>query len=368
MTMQAVDSMSPHTERSAAALAAAGIRCALRYHYNLTRAEVDVLHRAGIGVCIIGEFDYHQGGRQVSPLLEAPDSGGAHGTRVVDVARSLGAPNGAVLVLTADVMVRPDQFEIVARYLRGAGPVIRGAGYRVGLYGGSLLIDWAHERGLVDWTWEAAARSWSSPTGRSADYRPSQSASLRQLVAQPTIGGVTVDLNDYTGRPSPGEWLPDGTASGGAHTPRQEDDDMPEPVYRFADPNLHPSWGHDAIVLRCGPYTLEDGRQGTGWHWLHLDDITFAVGLDERKFDDNPPDVARYRFATGNDALDERFGILPHVFTKPARAPSAPPAPAPPGDPQANPAAVKAIIDAVADALHRINVGLDGVPKWTPSE
>jgi hypothetical protein len=369
MTMQAVDSMTPHTDRSAAALAAAGIRCALRYHYNISRPEVDRLHRAGIGVCIIGEFDYHAGGRQVSPLLEQPDAGAAHGQRVVDVARSLGAPGGAVLILTADVMVYPSQFDTVARYLRGAGPVIRGAGYRVGLYGGSLLIDWAHEHGLVDWTWEAAARSWSSPTGRSADYRPSQSAALRQLVAQPTIGGVTCDLNDYTGRPSPGEWLPDGGVSAGAQTPRQEDDDMPEPVYRFADPSLHPH-GEYPILLRCGTYTLDDGRVGNGWHWLHLDPLSFMLGVDEGKLDDNPPQAReRYRFAVGNTALDDRYNSAPHVFTKaPALlAGNQPPPPAPvPADP--NPATVKAIIDAVADALHRINIGLDGVPKWTPSE
>jgi hypothetical protein len=364
--MQAVDSMTAHTDRSAAALAAQGVRCALRYHYNLTRAEVDRLHRAGVGVCIIGEFDYHVNGRQVSPPLETPQFGGDHANRVVEVARHLGAPAGAVLILTADIMVRPDQFDTVARYWRLAAPIIRGAGYLVGAYGGSLLIDHLHALGLADWTWEAAARSWSSPTGRPSDYRPSTTAALRQLVAQSTIGGVTVDLNDYTGRPSPGEWQPGGTVTTGPNIAHQEDDDMPEPVYRFADPSLNPA-GDVPILLRCGPYTLDDGRQGCGMYWLHLDPLTFALGIDEGKFDDNPPNAAEhYRFARGNDALDARYESAPHISTKPPTWPPGPPAggDTPPPAPVPAGPSVDDVLRELAEILsHRFG----DIPGWQPT-
>jgi hypothetical protein len=348
VTGRAVDSFGVHTERSVAELAAGGVSCALRYHYNLTGAEVQRLHAAGISVCLIAEFDtstWH-------PPLHSPDSGGQHASRAVAVARSLGFPRGCVVWLTADTFVGPAAFETAGRYWALARSVLSDAGYRTGAYGGSLLIDWLHDRGLADVTWEAGARSWSSATGSVADYRPSRTASLRQLVAQHTFGGVTCDLNDVLAD-GLGDWRPDGAASTGpAH---QEDFDVPEPVYRFADPNQHPSWGHDAIVLLCGPYTLEDGREGTGWHWLHLDDITFAVGLDEHKFDDNPPDVARYRFAAGNDALDKRFAVLPHVFTRPATfPPAAPPEATPTPAPQTS---VEAVLKALGEILSRMEFG-----------
>jgi hypothetical protein len=367
MTGQAVDSMTPHSDRSAAALAAEGVRCALRYHYNLTRAEVDRLHRNGVGVCIIGEFDYYQGGRQVSPPLMTPEAGGAHGQRLVDVARSLGTPTGAVLILTADVMVYPERFETVGRYLRLAGEVIRGAGYRVGLYGGSLLIDWAHDHGLVDWTWEAAARSWSSPTGRSADYMPSQSAALRQLVAQPTFGGVQVDLNDYTGRPCPGEWLPDGTVSTGADTAQQEDDDMPTTWFLWeahpdstnrVPPGVYLAFSHDRFISAL------DGDEVAALQELAP---LFPEGIKYQGKVDG-------RFWAGKILLPRHPGDIENLRASIIGA-------GPPVDVDALAAAIVAKLDghsgdvtaeavaaAVADVIHRIDVGLGSGPAWTPSD
>lgn len=215
----AVDSFGVHTATSARALVAAGIRCALRYHYNTNREEVRILHDHGIAFCLIAEFDT----RTWHPPVDSPETGADHARKAVDVARRLGIPAGAKITLTIDTMVWPNGLDAPRRYFGLAAPIIRDAGYLVDAYGGSFAIDDLVDRGLADTSWEAAARSWSSPTGRLSDYRASRTAHLRQLTQQPVYGGVEVDLNVYNSNPV-GEWLPDGSIGGGfIPTPTTED-------------------------------------------------------------------------------------------------------------------------------------------------
>lgn len=233
--MHAVDSFGAHTTTSARALADAGIRCALRYTYNVTRDEVDRLHAAGISVCLIAEFDtasWH-------PPLDSPETGADHARSAVARARAVGYPPGGKITLTVDTMVYPGNFDRVAYYFDLAYPIIHDAGYLVDAYGGSLLIDHLHDRGLTDVTWEAAARSWSSATGRSGDYQPSRTATLRQHVEQPVYGGVQCDLNTFLREPV-GEWMPDGGVIGPAD-PVTPEDLMGRPV--FIPDEAHPLHG-----------------------------------------------------------------------------------------------------------------------------
>lgn len=206
----AVDSFGAHTDSSCSALVAGGVSCVLRYHYNTTRREVDTVHGHGLSFCLIAEFDtatWH-------PPLHNPETGAEHARKAVAVAKRLGMPAGCKITLTADSMIFPAQFGRSARYWELAAPILRGEGYRVDAYGGSLFVDFLHERGLTDSTWEAAARSWSSPDGSVRNYRVSRSAVLRQLVEQPWYGGVQTDLNLILA-PAAGEWLPGGSVSGG---------------------------------------------------------------------------------------------------------------------------------------------------------
>lgn len=203
-----VDSGGRHNPTSAAALAAAGVRCARRYHYNATRAEVDMLHANGVGFCLVAEFDtltWH-------PPLHSPETGTEHASQAVGIARKLGLPEGALITFTADTFIGPGDFDKAYRYWALVAPIVRDAGYLVDAYGGSLLIDELHTRGLADTTWEAAARSWSTPDGVIAHYRPSETAQLRQLVRQAFYGGVQCDLNEMLKDPV-GEWMPDGSVT-----------------------------------------------------------------------------------------------------------------------------------------------------------
>jgi hypothetical protein len=209
----AVDSFGVHTAASARALADAGIRCALRYFYNSTRDEVRILHDHGIAFCLIAEFDtatWH-------PPMDSPETGAEHARRAVQAAQNIGIPPGAKITLTIDTMVWPGDLDRTRHYFDLAYPILNDAGYLVDAYGGSFVIDDLVDHGLADTSWEAAARSWSSPTGRVGDYQPSRTAHLRQLVEQPTYGGIQTDLNVYVTNPV-GEWMPDGSI-GGHHAP-----------------------------------------------------------------------------------------------------------------------------------------------------
>lgn len=198
----AVDSFGAHTEASATALAAAGVVTALRYHYNISRPEVDLLHRHGIAVGIIAEFDT----RTWHPPKDSPETGPDHGRKAVAVAQALGAPAGTVLWFTQDTDLQPGEYGRALSYWDGGDDIVRAAGFRVGAYAETGLMELLLDKGKADLGWEVGAYSWSN-------YRHSSRASLRQLVQQPAFGGVTVDLNDVLAADH-GQWRPDGTAAG----------------------------------------------------------------------------------------------------------------------------------------------------------
>lgn len=253
--MIAVDSQGAHTYASTAALNDAGVRCVLRYGYNTTPAEVARVHGAGLSFCLIAEFD----SRTWHPPLHSPETGREHAERAVAWARGLRMPQGAKITFTADTMVYPADFDRPRHYFTLAAPIVRAAGYRVDAYGGSLLIDDLHDRGLTDTTWEASATSWSSATGRATsqrhpDYRRSRTAQLRQLVLQRAYGGVTCDLNVFTTDRPAGEWMPDGTVSG-----RHEEDDLPSTDELRA-----------LLAPQNGWHLIVDGRGPSAW-LLHID-------------------------------------------------------------------------------------------------
>ncbi len=224
---QAVDSAGIHTQTSAQALAEAGVACALRYHYNATRAEVDRLHAAGVGFALIGEFDT----KTWHPPIHNPEVGPEHGATCVAVATKLGLPAGCVIWLTQDTDFAPGQYDRAAGYWAGAAPVIRAAGFRVGAYGEATFIDLLIDRGLADLAWQAGADAW-------AGFQNSKHACLRQLPKQDTFGKVQCDLNNVLAADC-GVWTP-----GGAQVPRL---DVPTPIPAPLTP--HPSEDDPAMIF-----------------------------------------------------------------------------------------------------------------------
>lgn len=198
MTGTAVDSYSPHTEQSATALELAGIRLALRYHYNLSDAEREILHRHAVAVGMIGEYDsltWH-------PILAGAAAGDRHGLDIVSKAIARGFPRGSVLWGASDTGVPPSSYAVAALYAAAYAARVRAAGYRVGWYGGEGLVDYLFVIGLADvGGWGTGATSWNY--GHRSDR-----LALRQLLGYSTFGGVQTDTNDRLG--DEGAWLPPG--------------------------------------------------------------------------------------------------------------------------------------------------------------
>lgn len=243
---QAVDSASRHTATSAAALAAKGIKFALRYHYNCTRDEIAHLHKAGVGFSLIAEFDtltHH-------PPLHSPHLGAQHGRVAVGVARQMGMPDGCVIWFTADTFIGAGNYISAGRYFADARDVVRDAGYRCGAYGGSKFIDWMMMKGYVDLAWQCGASSWNENVD-------SRTACLEQLWGQPFIGGVQVDLNDIKAADC-GAWMPDGA--------QRPDTPPPPPLIEDIMATYFAFHGHHHLLV-AEPVT-ELRPKGFGWTYV----------------------------------------------------------------------------------------------------
>lgn len=195
-----------------AKLAAAGMVGSLRYLRNLGRAEVDALHAAGLWVGLIDEY--------AADDIHVAWNGARNAQRSSTQAEALGAPEGTCIFLTADTNSNPAEAE---SFWLTASPVLKGAGFRRGFYGGEDSIDHCLDLDLIDVGWGVGASSWSH------GHRSSRIA-LRQLVAQATYG-VACDLNDVflTGW---GEWTPIGVAPDPVPTPTKKAD---MDIVKFAD-------------------------------------------------------------------------------------------------------------------------------------
>lgn len=184
----ATDSAYGFNTQGAAALHDAGIHCALRYHYNLTTAERELLHAHGIGVGFIAEYDtitFH-------PVLAGYHAGDAHGIDTVAKMAGFGFPGGCAGYATADTAIPPQRYPDTEPYVRAFSQRLRAAGYLVGLYGGQGLLDHLYSLGLIDLRWASAARSW--------DYGHSSGGLvLHQQLGTHYYGGTATDHNTVLG-------------------------------------------------------------------------------------------------------------------------------------------------------------------------
>lgn len=266
MTGGAVDSFGVHTRASAQALVAAGIFGALRYHYNTSRQEVDVLHAAGVAFGLIAEFDT----RTWHPPLDNPEVGPDHARRAIAAARALGMPSGCVIWFTQDTDLQPAQYERALSYWDGADDIVRAAGYRVGAYGEATFIDLLIERGKADLAWQAGADGW-------AQFGRSKYACLWQRVGSPVYAGVTCDPNVIL-RDDCGWWLPTGAqtplAPASKPTPTPEEIDVPtiiriktkagEYLYDPCAGTARNISGDESAVLQAAPFNLKTAEFDAG--------------------------------------------------------------------------------------------------------
>ena len=139
-----------------------GIKGVIRYlsysthNKNLTVAERDLLHAAGLPILLLWE---NAGGDPKLGRWHGRD----HGAEAVRQAQALGYPKGLALYVACDfdTLDTVEQFR-VSEYLAAFSLAVRTAGYLCGLYGGSRI--WWQNRGVIDTVIRAAASSWSPPS------------------------------------------------------------------------------------------------------------------------------------------------------------------------------------------------------------
>lgn len=203
MTIAGVDYAWSHP--SVASMKAAGISFAARYlsndaSKNLTAAERDALHAAGISIVLVWEttgtsaqHGYSQGMADAAEARKQADA--------------LGFPKTLPIYYTVDYDATSGQLPSVLDYLHGAADA-EGTKDRVGVYGSYAVVEAAAGAGFA-FGWQTYAWSggaWSSH------------ATIRQTHNDQSLGGADVDLDEamVSGY---GQWAPAVTPGGGTPAP-----------------------------------------------------------------------------------------------------------------------------------------------------
>lgn len=136
-------------------IAVAGFVSVGRYLKSLTRAEVDALHAAEIGLWLIFETT-------ATRALGGAAAGESDGVKAASQAKALGAPPGTVIYWTVDTDVLPTQLPAVGAYGLKFGAAIAAEGYRAGSYAcGDAQTYMAKNLAAVPLSWLPGAMGWS---------------------------------------------------------------------------------------------------------------------------------------------------------------------------------------------------------------
>jgi Domain of unknown function (DUF1906) len=179
------------------ALRAAGYLFAIRYlsrdtsGKNLTAAEAQALHAAGLSIVL--NWEYAPG---------AARNGFGQGVRDAADASwellSIGAPADSVVYFSVDWDAQPADFPAISDYFRGCASVLTPE--RVGVYGGYAAVALLAPSPYCLWFWQTYA--WS-------DGRWHGAAHIRQTANEVPFGGLKIDL-DTAMTDHYGQWPPTG--------------------------------------------------------------------------------------------------------------------------------------------------------------
>jgi hypothetical protein len=186
---EGVDALG-HPDPAALAAARKAFDCV--YLKDTTRADVDALHAAGLGVYLIGEST----GRR---SLLGSGAGQTDAVAYLAQAAALGAPpEAAIIIAEVDFDAQPAELATIVAYYHGAQSV---AGTRTWGYGGYLAVKALFDSRVI--TGALQTYGWSG-TPTSWDGR----AQLQQYSNAQVIAGTGVDLDRAMTGGLPGAWLP----------------------------------------------------------------------------------------------------------------------------------------------------------------
>jgi hypothetical protein len=156
---------------------------------NLTLAEVQAYHAAGIAVLLVYEYN--------TAAAETGANGGhKNATLAAQLAKALGYPPSCAIAFAID---EPSpNLGMLSAYAAAFTAVCHAAGYSDMVYGGYSTVKYCLDHALVDLGWQTYA--WSNGQW---DTR----AVLRQVQNDVTIAGVSLDLDTAT-TANYGAWMP----------------------------------------------------------------------------------------------------------------------------------------------------------------
>ena len=154
-------------------------------------AEYDELIANQFSVTLNWEYDSRD-------WMGGQGAGLSHGSEAVRQAKALGYPAGSVIQGSADFDMTRAQWDAAgAGYAIGFARLIRGAGFRPGVYGPWDVLQWVQDSGYMDAFWQAGMSiSWSGGRNR----RPWPGAHLRQL-GHRSVAGTDTDYSEILIRP-----------------------------------------------------------------------------------------------------------------------------------------------------------------------
>jgi len=180
-----IDCAAPLTAAKAKALAAEGVKFAVRYLVppayawkRLLKPEADAIQAAGLRLASVFQLgaDRPKGGA---------GNGAADGKSALAEAIAIGQPAGSAVFLAVDYDAKPDDYDKIEAYLRAAQDEL--PGYHVGVYGHFGVIEEMARRGACRYFWQTYAWSGGKKSNR---------AHLWQYKNNVTLAGHAVDCNE----------------------------------------------------------------------------------------------------------------------------------------------------------------------------
>ncbi|QTH44978.1 DUF1906 domain-containing protein [Cohnella sp. LGH] len=180
-----IDCAVPLTAAKAKALAAEGVKFAVRYLVpasyawkRLLKSEADAIQTAGLRLASVFQLgeDRPKGGGA---------NGKADGKAALAEAKSIGQPEGSAIFMAVDYDAPENDYDKIEAYLRAAQAEL--PGYHVGVYGHYSVIEEMARRSACRYFWQTYA--WSGG-------RKSSRADLWQYKNNVTMAGHTVDYNE----------------------------------------------------------------------------------------------------------------------------------------------------------------------------
>lgn len=202
MTYKGIDTAAKISAAAAKKLKAAGISFAGRYlvppgmSKELTAAEAQGLHEAGIAILLVWEIDEARAGC-------GGDVGASDGARARQLAQEMGVPEGVTIFFAVDYFPQAGEYGRVEEYFRAAQMAV--APYGVGIYGPYDIVEAMKQKIPELVIWQCVACSSGRISDKLRFYQRLWSGAEACKALQAKVG-FPVDINDA--KTLEGLWTP----------------------------------------------------------------------------------------------------------------------------------------------------------------